>query len=460
MKTNVAVLVGKSDAGNSRIRFDEGNVASAKPRRGSLLYKLLFGSFAVACGCCALAPVSAFADLPEGWRQVEFIGSSGSQWINTGISPTASSRIVCRFSVPFAPIADGWCGSSVGSSVAGWVIGATETELTVTYGYANWKMVGSTIPYDKNVHTLDIANGAQYLDGDRFGNGTISAMKPTFALFALNENGTAKYFQNYRIHGCQIYDGETLVRDFIPCAQGMNGALYDQVSKDLFENRGTGSFSVPVAGNAFHLASYVECDGTQYVDAGFTPKANTRVIIDLQYVDSGEAGTPGVCGLCESHAAYLFAVGNTKDAQGVENWISWVGKSWNDDALVLSGEDFPFDRKRHQFDIQNGSQKLDGVEYAKKGYGADVTDAAKSFCFFACRQVNGGSMTMVYHQKKVRFYGCKVYEGENLTHDFVPAVDAAGVFGILDVKWSRILYPAAGNPLTGRRKSGLVVSVY
>ena len=296
MKTNAAVLVGKSDAGNPHIRFDEGNVASAKPRRGSLLYKLLFGSFAVACGCCALAPVSAFADLPEGWRQVEFIGSSGSQWIDTGITLTANTRIVCRFSVPFAPVADGWCGSSVATAVMGWVIGATETELTVTYGYANWKMnFKSTIPFDKNVHTLDIANGAQYLDGNWLGNGSFGAMKPTFALFALNENGTAKYFQNYRIRGCQIYDGETLVRDFIPCAQGMNGALYDQVSKDLFENRGTGSFSVPVAGKAFHLASYVECDGTQYVDAGFTPKANTRVIIDLQYVDSGEAGPPRGC---------------------------------------------------------------------------------------------------------------------------------------------------------------------
>ena len=34
-----AVLRGKPDAGNPHVRFDEGEVASAKPRRGSLLYK-------------------------------------------------------------------------------------------------------------------------------------------------------------------------------------------------------------------------------------------------------------------------------------------------------------------------------------------------------------------------------------------------------------------------------------
>ena len=35
-----AILRGKPDAGNPHVRFDEGEVASAKPRRGSLLYKM------------------------------------------------------------------------------------------------------------------------------------------------------------------------------------------------------------------------------------------------------------------------------------------------------------------------------------------------------------------------------------------------------------------------------------
>ena len=44
-----AILRAKPDAGNPHVRFDEGEVASAKPRRGSLLYKRLicvFGLFA------------------------------------------------------------------------------------------------------------------------------------------------------------------------------------------------------------------------------------------------------------------------------------------------------------------------------------------------------------------------------------------------------------------------------
>ena len=40
-----AILRGKPDAGNPHVRFDEGEVASAKPRRGSLLYKKVIRTY-------------------------------------------------------------------------------------------------------------------------------------------------------------------------------------------------------------------------------------------------------------------------------------------------------------------------------------------------------------------------------------------------------------------------------
>lgn len=63
MKYLLVVLWGKPDAGNPRVRFDEGKVASAKPRRGSLLRKSKFmpmvcwGLLGLAAG--AMEPLSA-----------------------------------------------------------------------------------------------------------------------------------------------------------------------------------------------------------------------------------------------------------------------------------------------------------------------------------------------------------------------------------------------------------------
>ena len=62
MKTKTAVLNGKPDAGNPHVRFDEGEVASAKPRRGSLLYKNSGGfSFAVVFATALISAMSSFA---------------------------------------------------------------------------------------------------------------------------------------------------------------------------------------------------------------------------------------------------------------------------------------------------------------------------------------------------------------------------------------------------------------
>ena len=75
-----AILRGKPDAGNPHVRFDEGEVASAKPRRGSLLYNMIRKSVHVCAMACLSMCVGAAEDgdvtiLTNGYRQ--FV--SGSQ---------------------------------------------------------------------------------------------------------------------------------------------------------------------------------------------------------------------------------------------------------------------------------------------------------------------------------------------------------------------------------------------
>ena len=76
-----AILRGKPDAGNPHVRFDEGEVASAKPRRGSLLYKVRIG---VAIGC-ALAVFSGMCGDSVIWddRPAQ-IDNWSSEWYPLG----------------------------------------------------------------------------------------------------------------------------------------------------------------------------------------------------------------------------------------------------------------------------------------------------------------------------------------------------------------------------------------
>ena len=57
-----AILRGKPDAGNPHVRFDEGEVASAKPRRGSLLYKKLM---LMVAGAVSLSAFGGLIGQPE-----------------------------------------------------------------------------------------------------------------------------------------------------------------------------------------------------------------------------------------------------------------------------------------------------------------------------------------------------------------------------------------------------------
>ena len=89
MKTKTAVLNGKPDAGNPHVRFDEGEVASPKPRRRSLLYKGMTKALVLCAAMCGLSASAvqiavlqsgtgrhtdefdtAFAEL--GWEQAVF----------------------------------------------------------------------------------------------------------------------------------------------------------------------------------------------------------------------------------------------------------------------------------------------------------------------------------------------------------------------------------------------------
>ena len=57
-----------------------------------------------------------------------------------------------------------------------------------------------------------------------------------------------KIHANFQIYGCKLWNGITLVRDFIPVRVGSGssavGYLYDRVSGELFGNAGTGEFLI------------------------------------------------------------------------------------------------------------------------------------------------------------------------------------------------------------------------
>ena len=81
-----AILRGKPDAGNPHVRFDEGEVASAKPRRGYLLYKKLMT--VIVSALCAAVSCGAVENLTTRFRNAQSNGE-----VTLDISGTHSGTV-------------------------------------------------------------------------------------------------------------------------------------------------------------------------------------------------------------------------------------------------------------------------------------------------------------------------------------------------------------------------------
>ena len=181
--------------------------------------------------------------LPSGYTKLDYIESSGTQYINTGFIPNQDSavHIVCQ-----PTVARGWQGifgarSATNVGEFGVDIPAGTT-LRSVYGTGNVTTMVSTVATkldiykNKNVCTI---NGAVLTNSTE----TFSSGYPIW-IFDKNTAGAKWNPCSMKLYSCKIYDNGTLVRDFIPCknASGTIG-LWDNVNSVFYANAGTGTFS-------------------------------------------------------------------------------------------------------------------------------------------------------------------------------------------------------------------------
>lgn len=263
--------------------------------------------------------------LPSGYTQLEYIQSSGNQYINTGVVPTPNTRAVIDAqitaqTVPSAAYLGERSGSG-GTDKTGYVLWSMSTGANVSSDFFGNRVsktmstIGTRVLIDKNKASVTI-NGSTITNSAAAGTATL----PIF-LLASNEKGTAAYGIAAKLYSCQLYDNGTLVRNFVPCknASGAVG-LYDIVGKQFYANAGTGTFTAgpeipaPEAPTALQTVLAVvlqwaasanadrydvyrdgaklgSTETTQYVDT--TPEANQTYVYTVKAVNGGgeSAGT-------------------------------------------------------------------------------------------------------------------------------------------------------------------------
>lgn len=192
--------------------------------------------------------------LPEGYVQLEYIESSGTQYIDTGINADSELKLYMdiqwtggstNYQNCFGAIstADGnkrFHFNPTSENVISAQIGTNDTSVFVYDGH-NYKTRFQAIVDVPNLNITTWVNNTIQTRGlvtqysDNFDLGI------TFWLFQRHGIVYPCYLRVYRF---TMYRLDNLVRDFIPCCRKSDNAfgLYDLVNNVFYINQGTGTF--------------------------------------------------------------------------------------------------------------------------------------------------------------------------------------------------------------------------
>lgn len=179
--------------------------------------------------------------LPDGYTQLEYIQSSGSQYINTGFKPNQDTKISITVDFPLSGTAWLYGGrTSANSNSLGFLC---ESGSRYRFDYASSTNALTVKPTGK--FTIDSDKNKCYINGELVFTATYTTFTSpvNMYIFNNNNNGSLSGGSSAKLYNCSIYDNGVLIRSFIPCknASGTVG-LYDSVNNQFYQNAGSGTF--------------------------------------------------------------------------------------------------------------------------------------------------------------------------------------------------------------------------
>lgn len=182
--------------------------------------------------------------LPSGYTELEYIQSSGTQYIDTGFKPNQDTKI--SISMAFLGSAgENVLGSRNSSSDATNRFGIITFSSSSKIGSFFGSTATQSISLDSSIHNYTLSKAGLSVDGVSYGGAYTSSFSCTYpiTLFAWNNGSNGIVKNSSKIIDCKIFSGEVLVRNFIPCknSSGVIG-LYDVIENQFYQNAGTGTF--------------------------------------------------------------------------------------------------------------------------------------------------------------------------------------------------------------------------
>ena len=190
------------------------------------------------------------------YKEATYIESSGTQYINTGVQMSNVTKV--EIDAQLVSLASGatspaFVGGRWNTSNGFQLIYNSSTRVIS----GRWKENSYTVEYtDYSRFTASLSTTEFIVNGTTLGSYTSTAVSDTlplllFARYKDTSGSTIRDYSNSKLYSCKIYNGETLLRDFIPAQDVSDNSygLFDKVEQKFYKNAGTGSFSGSATNN-------------------------------------------------------------------------------------------------------------------------------------------------------------------------------------------------------------------
>ena len=415
--------------------------------------------------------------LPSAYQQVEYIESSGTQYIDTNYANVSNNqRIVFCFedtntggNAFFGSQKDTASRSGLAwrqNAGLGFGIGTQSASVVIGTYSRNQKLL---LDYSSTSSTYSVSIDGTYLTQNTSYTGSNITTYNLF-IFANNYIGSVESASGMKLYYCQIYDNGTLVRNFIPCYRKSDNeiGLYDTVNGVFYANAGTGDFTkgndiTPKANSIVKNSKYTRCvlkgtqpyfnwlpseyqeveylaktSGVAYIDTCRKGNLNTKAEVKFKYdtLPSSTSIIVGARGTSSTTNAFVMGI-----TSGHEYYARFGNGSPTEN------------RQAYDTDIHTMVNSVDGGFLDDTQIATYSTQSAFEtpypVALFASRE-NDGTITF---SANCRIYYYKVWESGKLVQYLVPCYRKSdSVYGFFDLVSREFLVNAnTSGSFTGGR---------
>lgn len=177
------------------------------------------------------------SELPDGYTRLEYLESTGTQSIDTGINPTVAKSTEIQIKLSETVITGSGSGfglnlslNAVNTSSGYWRLNGIQTNTT--------RQVGEIF----NITLKQTSQGRYYNINGEEGYGSNSEPSGSFCIGVLGESPS--YNLRAKWYYCKILENNQLVQNLIPARRNSDNVLgmYDTISNTFLTNAGTGEF--------------------------------------------------------------------------------------------------------------------------------------------------------------------------------------------------------------------------